>query len=106
MTVFLFRRLLQAVFVLLLTSVIVFAGVYAIGDPLEILLPSDATAAERAQVARDLNLDAPLPVQYVTFLGSALSGDFGRSFVYNRPALEVIFERLPATLEQIGRAHV
>lgn len=99
MTVFLFRRLLQAVFVLLLTSVIVFAGVYAIGDPLEILLPSDATAAERAQVARDLNLDAPLPVQYVTFLGSALSGDFGRSFVYNRPALEVIFERLPATLE-------
>ncbi len=99
MTVFLFRRLLQAVFVLLLTSVIVFAGVYAIGDPLEILLPSDATAAERAQVASDLNLDAPLPVQYVTFLGSALSGDFGRSFVYNRPALEVIFERLPATLE-------
>lgn len=99
MTVFLFRRLLQAVFVLLLTSVIVFAGVYAIGDPLEILLPGDATEAERAQVARDLNLDAPLPMQYLTFLGSALSGDLGRSFVYNRPALDVIFERLPATLE-------
>lgn len=99
MTVFLFRRLLQSVFVLLLTSAIVFAGVYAIGDPLEILLPSDATAAERAQVARDLNLDAPLPMQYLTFLGSALSGDLGRSFVYNRPALDVIFERLPATLE-------
>ena len=99
MTVFLFRRLLQAVFVLLLTSVIVFAGGYAIGDPLEILLPGDATEAERAQVARDLNLDAPLPMQYLTFLGSALSGDLGRSFVYNRPALDVIFERLPATLE-------
>ena len=99
MTVFLFRRLLQSVFVLLLTSAIVFAGVYAIGDPLEILLPSDATAAERAQVARDLNLDAPLPMHYLTFLGSALSGDLGRSFVYNRPALDVIFERLPATLE-------
>lgn len=99
MTVFLFRRLLQAIFVLLVTSVIVFAGVYAIGDPLEILLPGDATAAERAQVARDLNLDAPLPMQYLTFLGSALSGDFGRSFVFNRPALDVIFERLPATLE-------
>lgn len=99
MTVFLFRRLLQAVFVLLLTSVIVFAGVYAIGDPLEILLPADASAAERAQVAASLNLDAPLPLQYVTFLGSALSGDFGNSFVYNRPALGVIFERLPATLE-------
>jgi len=99
MTVFLLRRLLQAAFVLLLTSVIVFAGVYAIGDPLEILLPADASAAERAQVAASLNLDAPLPLQYVTFLGSALSGDFGNSFVYNRPALAVIFERLPATLE-------
>jgi peptide/nickel transport system permease protein len=99
MTVFLFRRFLQAIFVLLLTSVIVFAGVYAIGDPLEILLPADASAAERAQVAASLNLDAPLPLQYVTFLGSALSGDFGNSFVYNRPALAVIFERLPATLE-------
>jgi peptide/nickel transport system permease protein len=99
MTVFLFRRLLQAAFVLLLTSVIVFAGVYAIGDPLEILLPADASVAERAQVAASLNLDKPLPLQYVTFLRSALGGDFGNSFVYNRPALAVIFERLPATLE-------
>jgi peptide/nickel transport system permease protein len=99
MTVFLFRRFLQAIVVLLLTSVIVFVGVYAIGDPLEILLPADASAAERAQVAASLNLDAPLPLQYVTFLSAALEGDLGRSFVYNRPALDVIFERLPATLE-------
>ncbi|WP_444668000.1 ABC transporter permease [Cereibacter changlensis] len=99
MTVFIFRRLIQAVIVLLATSVIVFLGVFAIGDPLEILLPGDATAAERAQVAASLNLDAPLPMQYLTFLGSALTGDFGNSFVFNRPALSVIFERLPATLE-------
>lgn len=98
-TVFIFRRMIQAIFVLFATSVIVFLGVYAIGDPLEILLPGDATVAERAQVAASLNLDAPLPLQYLTFLGSALSGDFGNSFVFNRPALAVIFERLPATLE-------
>lgn len=99
MTVFVLRRILQAVLVLLVTAGIVFIGVYAIGDPLEILLPADASEAERAQVAQSLGLDRPMPVQFVTFLTQALQGDFGRSFVYNRPAIEVIFERLPATLE-------
>jgi peptide/nickel transport system permease protein len=99
MTAFVIRRILQAALVLFLTAVIVFIGVYAIGDPLEILLPADASQAEIAQVSRSLGLDRPLPVQFVTFLGSAVHGDFGRSFVYNRPAMEVIFQRLPATLE-------
>lgn len=99
MTAFVIRRLLQAALVLLATAVIVFLGVYAIGDPLEILLPSDATMAERAVVASSLGLDRPLPVQFATFLSSAVQGDLGRSFVYNRPAMDVIFERLPATLE-------
>ena len=106
MTAFVIRRTLQALLLLLITSVVIFAGVYAIGDPLEILLPADATPAERAQVAASLNLDQPLPLQYLTFLGSALTGDFGRSFVYNRPALEVIFDRLPATLELVTTALV
>ena len=101
MTAFIIRRVLQATVVLLTTSVIVFLGIYAIGDPLEILLPGDATAAERAQVARSLRLDDPLPLQYLRFLGDALQGDLGRSFVYNRPATDVIFERLPATLELV-----
>lgn len=98
-TAFIIRRILQAAMVLFLTAVIVFLGVYAIGDPLEILLPSDASQAEIAQVSTSLGLDRPLPIQFFTFLTSALQGDFGRSFVYNRPAMEVIFERLPATLE-------
>ncbi|MBN7787062.1 ABC transporter permease [Ponticoccus gilvus] len=101
MTVFILRRVLQAILVLLITSLVVFLGVYAIGDPLEILLPADASMAERAQVAESLNLNDPLPVQYWTFISSAVQGDFGRSFVYNRPALDVIFERLPATLELV-----
>lgn len=99
MTAFIIRRLVQAMLVLLVTAVIVFLGVYAIGDPLEILLPSDASMAERQQVSESLGLDKPLPIQFMTFLGSALQGDFGQSFVYNRPAMSVIFERLPATLE-------
>lgn len=99
MTAFVIRRVFQAALVLLATAVIVFIGVYAIGDPLEILLPGDATMAERAAVAESLGLDQPMPVQFVTFLGNALQGDFGRSFVYNRPAVDVILERLPATLE-------
>ncbi|WP_226781141.1 ABC transporter permease [Oceaniglobus trochenteri] len=99
MTAFVIRRIFQAALVLLATAVIVFIGVYAIGDPLEILLPGDATMAEREAVAQSLGLDKPLPVQFFTFLGNAVQGDFGRSFVYNRPAVDVILERLPATLE-------
>lgn len=99
MTAFVIRRLLQAVIVLLATAVIVFMGVYAIGDPLEILLPPDATLAERAQVTKALGLDQPLIFQFLHFLWSALHGDLGISFVYNQPAASVILTRLPATLE-------
>lgn len=99
MTAFVIRRLLQAVLVLFVTSIIVFVGVYAIGDPLEILLPPDATMAERAQVTQALGLDQPLPVQYGHFLWNALRGDLGTSFVYNQPSISVILNRLPATLE-------
>lgn len=83
MTAFIIRRLFQALLVLFVTSVIVFAGVYAIGDPLEILLPADATMAERLQVTQALGLDKPLIVQYWHFLANALQGDLGTSFVYN-----------------------
>lgn len=99
MTAFVIRRLFQAAVVLFITSVIVFAGVYAIGDPLEILLPADATMAERAQVTQSLGLDKPLIVQYGHFLWNALHGDLGTSFVYNQPSVTVILQRLPATLE-------
>ena len=104
MTAFVIRRTLQAVLVLFLTALIVFLGVYAIGDPLEILLPGDATEAERAQVAASLGLDLPLPAQFARFLVDTLSGEFGRSFVYNRSTLDVIFQRFPATLELVVTA--
>lgn len=99
MSAFIVRRLFQAAIVLLVMSFLVFVGIFAVGDPIEILINPDATQSEieRARVA--LGLDRPLYEQYLTFLQNALRGDLGVSFVYNRPALEMIFERMPATLE-------
>lgn len=99
MTIFIIRRLTQSLLVVLLTSVLVFVGVYAIGNPVDILIPADASFAEREAAIRALGLDRPLIAQYGTFLVNALHGDFGRSFVFNQPAISLILQRLPATLE-------
>lgn len=99
MTIFIIRRFSQSLFVVFLTSVLVFVGVYAIGNPVDILIPADASFAEREAAIRALGLDRPLIAQYGTFLVNALHGDFGRSFVFNQPAISLIFQRLPATLE-------
>jgi peptide/nickel transport system permease protein len=99
MTVFLLRRLIQTALVLLAVSLAVFIGLYAIGDPAEILLPDDATAAERQAAIVALGLDRPIWVQYGVFLKNALAGDLGTSFVYNIPSITLILQRLPATLE-------
>lgn len=99
MTAFIIRRLCQSLVILALTSLIVFAGVYAIGDPIEILVPADATPAEIAQAVQSLGLDLPLYQQYLKFVGNALHGDLGNSFVFNQPAIQLILQRLPATLE-------
>lgn len=99
MSVYLLRRLIQAVGVVFAMSLIVFIGVYAIGDPVEILISPDADQIERERAIRALGLDLPLWQQYLTFLGNALRGDLGRSFVFNEPALQLILQRMPATLE-------
>jgi peptide/nickel transport system permease protein len=99
MSVYLLRRLIQAAGVVLAMSVIVFVGVFAIGDPVEILISPDADQIERERAIRALGLDLPLWEQYLVFLGRALQGDLGRSFVFNEPALTLILTRMPATLE-------
>jgi len=99
MTVFLLRRLLQAVGVVLAMTVLVFLGVFAVGDPVEILISPEADQLERERAIRELGLDLPLWRQYLVFLGNALQGDLGRSFVFNEPALQLIYQRMPATLE-------
>ena len=80
-------------------TVVVFLGVYAIGNPVDILIPDDATAAERDLAIQSLGLDKPLLTQYTTFLSNLLRGDLGTSFVYNIPSIDLILLRLPATLE-------
>ena len=99
MTVYLIRRLLQSVAVLFIVSALVFAGVYAIGNPLDLLIDSRATPAEIERITRNLGLDRPLWEQYFAFLGAVLQGDFGDSFIYNEPAIKLILQRMPATLE-------
>lgn len=97
--VFVIRRMLQALLLAAVMSVLVFAGVFAIGNPADILIDPEATQAERARLIAQLGLDRPLWEQYFVFLGNIARGDFGTSFVYNRPALSLILERMPATME-------
>lgn len=99
MTVFLIRRLMQAVVVLFVMSLIVFVGVYAIGNPIDILISPEADQMERERAIRALGLDLPMWEQYLVFLQKAVTGDLGRSFAFSTPALQLIVERMPATLE-------
>jgi peptide/nickel transport system permease protein len=95
MATWLVRRLIQAMFVVLAMTVIVFIGVHVIGNPVDILISPEADQAERAKIIANLGLDQPLWRQYLVFLNGAL----GRSFVFNEPALRLIAQRMPATME-------
>ena len=99
MLTFALRRLLQSVVVLFLMSALVFTGVYAIGNPVDILINPQADQAEIARATAALGLDQPLWRQYWTFLAGAFTGDLGKSFVSNVPAVQLILERMPATIE-------
>jgi len=99
MIAFVVRRVLQSVFVLLVMSLLVFVGMYLIGNPVDVLINPEATQAERAATVAAFGLDKPMWVQYGLFLQSAVAGDLGRSFAYSTPALTLIAQRLPATLE-------
>ena len=99
MTVFVLRRLLQTALVLFVTSLLVFFGLYVIGNPVDILVNPVADEVERARAAAALGLDKPVAEQYWVFLKGAVTGELGTSFVFGRPAMEVIVERMPATME-------
>ncbi|WP_426956615.1 ABC transporter permease [Muricoccus radiodurans] len=103
---FLLGRLAQAVLVVLVMSVVVFLGVYAIGNPIDVLIDPAATQAIRAALIRQYGLDLPLWQQYLRFLNAVVHGDFGSSFVFRIPVLTLILSRLPATLELATTAMV
>ena len=90
---------MQSIVVLLVMSLLVFIGVYAVGNPVDILINPQADQIEREHAIATLGLDKSLPEQYLSFLSGALHGDLGRSFVHSTSALRLIFERMPATLE-------
>ena len=99
MLAFVFRRVLQSVVVLFVMSLIVFSMINLVGDPVDMLVNPESLPDEIERVRRDFGLDQPAYVQYWKFLTGALSGDLGNSFIFGRPALSLIFERFPATLE-------
>jgi peptide/nickel transport system permease protein len=105
-TVFILRRLGQTLLVLFITSLLVFFGLYLVGNPVDILVNPVADEVERARSAAALGLDKPVLEQYFLFLRGAFSGELGTSFVFGRPAIQVIVERMPATLELAALAMV
>jgi peptide/nickel transport system permease protein len=96
---FVIRRLLQGILVMLVVGFIAFSLFNFIGDPVSLMLPPEATQADRIAMRTTLGLDQPFYRQFATFIGNAVQGNFGISLRLGRPVSTLIVERLPATLE-------
>jgi len=96
---FLIKRIIQMIFVLFAVSIIVFIFSSLIGDPISLMVPENATREEIAVAEKYLGLDKPIYVQYGIFIKDVLRGNFGKSYRYQEPAMHVIIQRAPATLE-------
>jgi peptide/nickel transport system permease protein len=96
---FVFRRLIQAIAVIVGVTLVTFLLLHLTGDPVGMMLPADATEAERARIIRLFGFDRPLPLQFIRFAAGAVRGDFGTSIRQGESALALVVERLPATLE-------
>ncbi len=101
MFAFLARRTFQAALVMFIISVIAFSIQDNLGDPLRELVGQSVSEAQRQELRDELGLNDPFAVQYLRFLRRALHGDLGTSYFFKRPALEVILDKLPATLELV-----
>ena len=101
---YLVKRLMQMLGVLLAVSLIVFFVMSFTGDPVLLMVPPDATEVEIEEARRDLGLDKPLWVQYGVFMKNVARGDMGRSYIFKQPVGKLIFERMPATFEMVGCA--
>jgi len=96
---YILQRVFQSVIVLLVLTLLVFVGIWMIGNPADALISPDATMAERESAIRALGLDKPLWRQYLDFLSGLLRGDLGNSFIYREPVIDVLAARMPASLE-------
>jgi peptide/nickel transport system permease protein len=104
MKVYLLRRFLQSLLVLLGVSFVVFGILFLTGDPALVLLPPDASAEDVEKFRQAMGFNDPFIVQYGRFLGGALRGDFGQSVRHGEPAFDLVMERMPATFELSGAA--
>ncbi|MGO4388715.1 ABC transporter permease [Microvirga sp. 2YAF29] len=96
---FFIQRVLQALMVVIAMSIIVFLGVYAIGNPIDVMIDPASDQALREALIQRYGLDRPLIEQYFVFMSNMLHGDLGESFIYRLPVLSLIWSRFPATLE-------
>lgn len=101
MIAFLIRRLIQAVVVMLVISVLSFSIQNHLGDPLRELVGQSVSEEIRDALRTEMGLNDPFLVQYWRFLGNAVRGDLGTSYFFKRPALEVIMDKLPATVDLV-----
>ena len=99
MLAFIVRRSLQAVLALLVVSLLVFIAAHAVSNPVDILINTPVDAQQRGRALAALGLEEPMWTQFLVFISGVLHGDLGRSFVHDTPALGLILERMPATLE-------
>jgi peptide/nickel transport system permease protein len=98
-SVFITRRVLQSLVVVFVMSLLVFFGVNIVGDPVDMLINPEADQEDIEAAIRALGLDRPIHEQYWYFLVNALKGDLGKSFIFAEPALKLILQRMPATME-------
>lgn len=98
MSLYIVQRLMRGIVVLFGVSFIVFALIHISGDPTAVLLPLNATDEQKASLRAELNLDKPLPYQYLIFLEHAVVGDFGNSLRYREPAFPIVIKALPYTI--------
>jgi peptide/nickel transport system permease protein len=96
---YILKRLFHSLFVLVGISIVVFIILHLTGDPTALLMPMDATQEQIAQFRQEMGFNDPLILQYWRFFKGTLKGDFGLSFRHNQPALDLVLERMPATVQ-------
>ena len=101
MFTFLVKRLFQAVIVMFVISLVAFSIQDNLGDPLREMVGQRVTEAQREVLRDQLGLNDPFMVKYSRFLKGVVHGDWGTSFIFKKPALQVILTKLPATLELV-----
>jgi peptide/nickel transport system permease protein len=96
---YILKRLFHSIFVLVGISLVVFIILHLTGDPAALLMPMDATPEQVAQFRKEMGFTDPVIVQYWRFFKGTLRGDFGQSFRHSQPALDLVLERMPATIQ-------